>query len=141
MLQEDPYPPEGKQFGNEFLKNHSKQILFSKISTISPMIIFPLLSFYFQNWWLLLGILFWNLGGFLSMNNIPLAIALILTISYNAIFGFALTSYVNIFFCCFVLGFIAFTVSSYQMLKFEKTKLKIKEEIDSQFEEYRKSKE
>jgi hypothetical protein len=70
MTEENLNLPEGKQYGNEFLSNHRNVIIFSRISTISPLIIFPLLSFYFHDWWFLLGILFSYIGGFFSIKPI-----------------------------------------------------------------------
>jgi len=121
-----------KQYGNEFLSSHKNVIIFSRIATTSPFIIFPLLSFYFHDWWLLLGILFSYIGGTLSLKQIWIIIVIVLTIIYSFKFGFIWNSYVNIFFLFYLYGHITFTLSRYFSIKFEKTKSNIKNQLDNQ---------
>jgi hypothetical protein len=130
-------PPEGKQYGNEFLSNHKNILISNRISTLSPFIIFPVISFCFHDWWLLLGILFSNIGGMLSIANIWIVIALIITIAYSLIFGFVWNSYANIFFLCYTYGHITFSISRYFINKLEETKSKITKQVDRQMEELR----
>jgi hypothetical protein len=138
MTKENFNLPEGKQYGNEFLSNHRNAVMFSRISTISPLIIFPSLSFYFHDWWLLLGILFSHIGGFLSIKQLWIIIVLILTISYSLIFGFVSNSYVNIFFLCYTYGHITFSLGRYFENKLEETKSKIKNQVENQAATLRK---
>src|ERR1035437_2489873 len=111
-----------KQYGDEFVSNYRRAKIFSKISITSPIIIFPLVSLYFQDWWLLLGILFSYIGGELSSKTIWLIIVIVLTIVYSLISGFVLNSYINIFFLCYLYGHIAFSLGNYFLNKFENTK-------------------
>jgi len=128
----DEYFSKRKQYGNEFLSNHIKAKIFSKISTTSPVIIFPLLSFYFHDWWILLGILFAYAGGLLSIKRIWILIAVSLTIIYSLIFGFALNSYENIYFICYLYGHITFSIGAYFINKYEKTKSDMDSQIEKQ---------
>ena len=123
---------EGKQYGNEFLSNRRNAIISSRISTMSPLIIFPLMSYYFHDWWLLLGIVFSMVGGFFSIKPIWIIIALVLTISYSLKFGFVWNSYANIFFLCYTYGHITFSIGRYFDNKFEETKSKMGNQIKNQ---------
>lgn len=124
--------PTGKQYGNEFLSNHRNLVIASRISTTSPVIIFPILALIFHNWWLLLGIPFSYLGGLLSIQVIWLIIASVFTVVYLIINSFILNSYVNIFFLCYAYGHLTFYFGRYYEKKLEKTKTTIKNNLDSQ---------
>jgi hypothetical protein len=128
----------GKQYGNEFLSNHRKVIISSRISTTSPFIIFPILALIFHNWWLLLGIPFSHLGGLLSIRVIWLIIAFTFTFIYLIINRFMLNSYVSIFFLCYAYGHLTFTLGRYFEKKFERTKLNMKNDIYSHVDRMRK---
>lgn len=128
---------EGKQYGNEFMSNYYMSTIFTRISTTSPFIIFPLLSLYFHNWYLLFGILFCLIGGFLSINKVWVIIVFVLTILYWVIVGFIWKSYVNVFFLCYLYGHITFYLGKFFIDKFEGTKTKIKEQGDIQFDKLR----
>jgi|ERR1035437_1610058 hypothetical protein len=129
-----------KQYGDEFLSNHRRAKFFSKISTISPIIIFPLLSLYFQDWWLLFGILFSYMGGLLSIKSIWLIIIIVLTIVYSLISGFVLNSYINILFLCYLYGHITFSLGNYFLNKFENTKSDIENQGYKMLDNLRKGK-
>ena len=130
MTEENSNLPEGKQYGNEFLSNHFKSVIFTRISTTSPIIIFPILSLCFHDWYLLFGILFSYFGGFLSIQKIWIIIVLVLTVLYSLIFGFVLKSYVNIFFLCYLYGHITFSLGRYFMDKVKETKSKMEKEME-----------
>jgi hypothetical protein len=123
-------PREWKQYGNEFLSNLNKAMIFSKISTTSPIIIFPLLSLYFHNWWFLFGILFSYLGGLLSeIKRIWILIVIIYIIFYALKFSFMENMYVNIFFLCYLYGHIIFSLGTYFIKSFDKTKSKTENQV------------
>lgn len=132
MTKEDLNPAEGKQYGNEFLFNHRMAIIFSRIATISPFILFPFLSFYFQNWWLLFGILIANIGGMLSINRIWIILSIIILITYTLIYGFIWNNYVNVYFSHYLFGHITFYFSNYYQKKLEKTKSDIDYQVGKQ---------
>ena len=133
MTKENFNLPEGKQYGNEFLSNHKKIMIFTKISTWSPLIIFPLLAFYYGDWWLLLGIFFSSIGAFFSANPLNIIIILVLTISYSLIFGFLLNSYPNIFFLSYAYGHFTYSFVRYFEKKLGETKSKIKNQADQMY--------
>jgi|ERR1035438_4621418 hypothetical protein len=131
MTKENISQPEEHQFGNEFLLAHRNVIISTRISTLSPLIIYPLLSLYFHDWLLLLGIVFSHLGGLLSIKKIWIIVAMVITISNSLIYGFIFDSYVNIFFLCYTYGHITFSIGRFYLKKFEDTKVKIQKQINS----------
>ncbi len=143
MTKENLNSPEDKQYGGyeqEFMFNNYLSMIFNKLSGISPYIIFPILSLYFHNWWLLLGILFSIIGRVLSVKLIWILIALVLTITYSLIFGFVLDSYVNIFFLCYSYGHITSSLDRYFEQKLGITKIKMGKQANQMFDDYRKRK-
>ncbi len=134
-------PREWKQYGNEFLSNHNKAMIFSKISTTSPLIIFPLLSLYIHDWWLLFGILFSYLGGLLSeIRRSWILIVIIYIIFYALKFGFMENRYVNIFFLCYLYGHITFSLGTYFIKRFDKTKSDIDNQVQQMLDDSRERK-
>jgi len=121
---------EAKDYGNKFKSYHRKNVVFKRIATTSPLIIFPLLALYFHNWWLLLGIVFANLGGLLSLIPIFLILAFVITIICSIKYGFVLNSYFNIMFLFYLYGHITFTLGRHFELQIEKTKSLMDEEIN-----------
>lgn len=121
---------ETKQYGNEFLNNHSRAVFYSRISTTSPLILIPLLSFFLHDWWILLGIIFCYIGQLLSMSRVWLFVFFILIIVYSITYGFHLKNYINIYFLCFLYGDIAFSLSNLFIKRLDETKLKIEKEVE-----------
>ncbi len=121
---------EAKDYGNKFKSYHRNHFVFNRIATISPFIIFPLFALYFHNWWLLLGIVFANLGGILSFFPIFLILAFIIIIIFSIKYGFELNSYLNIMFLFYLYGHITFTLDRHFKAQMEQTKSLMNEEIN-----------
>jgi hypothetical protein len=121
---------ETKQYGNEFLNNQTRAVFYSRISTTSPLILIPILSYFLHDWWILLGIIFCYIGQLLSMNRVWIFVFLILTIVYSITYGFHLTNNINIYFLSFLYGDIIFSLSNLFIKRFDESKLKIEKEVE-----------
>lgn len=123
---------QGKQNAREFYLNHTYATLFNQIARISPIIIFPLLSLYLNNWWLLFGILITYIGGMLFNKPIFAIIILVIAILYSLKYGFALRNQTIIFFFSYLYGHITVSISKYFLKRVEKTKMKMRDSVDKE---------
>lgn len=122
----------GKQNARDFYLNRTYSSLFNQIARISPIIIFPLLSLYLNNWWLLLGILITYIGGILFNKPIFAIIILAITIFYSLKYGFAIRNQTIIFFLSYLYGHITVSISKYFLNRWNKTKMQMTDSVDKE---------
>ena len=110
----------------DILNRHKRLFLFSKISTISRIILFVLLTIYFKDWRFIFCILFSYYGGIFSeFGKFPLLITLSLAILYSFLFGFVWNSYFSLFFFSYLYGYILFSFGTSFRRKLENKKFTI----------------
>ena len=108
---------------DDFLQKHKRLFLLSKIATISPIVLFVLLTVIFQDWRFLFCILFSYYGGILSeFGKYPLLIAITIFILYSMLFGFIWNNYLSLFFFSYLYGHIVFSSGTRFRRKLENKK-------------------